>query len=478
MAVIPALLMWVAVSAAIYLARLNEIRSDIQDRGRLLAATLAEASRYAVVSGNAPALSAVIHGLLATERSIAAVEVLDDTRQRIAEARTAEDHSGALPFEHPIQALAIDVDMFDDPAAPHLTGAGRDLQVKAGDVLGHVRVLMSPEPLLEAKRRNLYLAGLVTLVAAIVSGVVALLLARRIHGPLSAVMAALRDIREGRYQLRLPASRGGELGELQEAIVAMAGELAESRQALEAKVARRTEELQRALQAAREAEDEKRRLLAHGNALVEEERRRIAIEIHDQLNASLIAVRLGAAALCSHGDTPVPQAEVEAIAQRITKTADQLYDSARRIVKELRPEVLDTLGFRGAVAEAVRDFDTLHPGCRFELIVDERFPNLPHPLAINAYRIVQEALSNIAKHAGATAASVCLAVDEQRGALIMAASDNGRGLQPAWNQGSGLGLIGIRERALAAGGTLSVETLPSGGTRLEVRFPWPSGGGA
>lgn len=472
-AILPALMMWLVVSATIYGSQLKDIRADIDERGRLLAAALAEASRYAVVSGNSVALAGTLQGLLASEPSIARIEVLGPTRQRLAGAQSAAEAGEAMPFEHPIRAQAIDVDLFDDPARPHVAGPPRDLRASPGEVLGHVRVLMSPQRLVDAKRRNLYFAGGVTLAAALGSGLLGLLLARMIHGPLAAIMAAVRDIRQGRYQVRLGSGRGGELGELQDAMAEMAGELAAARQELEEKVAHRTAALQAAVQAARAAEEEKRRLIAHGNALVEEERRRIAVEIHDQLNASLISVRLGAAALSARGGPPVAQDELERIAQRITRTTDQLYDSARRIVKRLRPEVLDTLGFCGAVAEAVRDYDTLHPECRFTLKVDERFPGLPGTLAINAYRVVQEALSNVVKHANATRVEVGLGVDEVRREIQVTVYDNGCGLPTEPARGAGLGLVGMRERAWAAGGVLRIAALPSQGTRIELRVPWP-----
>lgn len=467
-ATVPAFVMFLVVSGFIYAARIAEVRADINERGRLLAAVLADGSRYGVVSGNEPSLQTTLRNLMAAEPSIAALEILDAHRRPIVMLGETP-RNGALAFEHPIKGQTIDVDLFDSTGTPHGIADGRP-KVREGPLIGYSRVRMSPEPLMRAKRTGLLIAGLIVLVAALLSAILGVWLTQRVRRPLSSVMSALRSIRQGDYAVQLERNGKGELGELQSAIVDMSRELAAARHEFETKVAQRTAQLEDAVKAVRAADEEKRRLIAHGNALMEEERRRIAAEIHDQLNASLLAVRLTAASLRPRDGESPPAEEVDEAAGRIEKTVEAVYESARRIVKMLRPEVLDTLGLRRALDETVRQYDEMHPTCRFQFLCAQDFPQLPDPLAITVYRIVQEALSNVVKHAQATVAVVSLASDENGRRLVVAVSDNGRGMS-AKSGGGGMGLIGMRERAMAAGGTLEMTTNEARGTVVEVRLP-------
>jgi two-component system, NarL family, sensor histidine kinase UhpB len=467
-ATVPAFVMFLVVSGFIYAARIGEVRADIDERGRLLAAVLADSSRYGVVSGNEPSLQTTLRNLMSADPSIAALEILDVQRRPVV-VLGATPRSGGLAFEHPIKGQAIDIDLFDSTGTPHGIADGRP-KVREGPLIGYSRVRMSPEPLMRAKRTGLLIAGLIVLVAALLSAILGVWLTQRVRRPLSNVMSALRSIRQGDYAVQLERDGKGELGELQDAIVDMGRELAAARHELEAKVAQRTAQLEDAVKAVRAADEEKRRLIAHGNALMEEERRRIAAEIHDQLNASLLAVRLTAASLRSRDGESPPAEDVDEAAGRIEKTVEAVYESARRIVKMLRPEVLDTLGLRKALDEMVRQYDEMHPTCRFQFLCAQDFPQLPDALAITVYRIVQEALSNVVKHARASVAVVSLATDENGRRLVVAVSDNGRGMS-ANSGGGGMGLIGMRERAMAAGGTLEITTDEAGGTVVEVRLP-------
>lgn len=471
-ATVPAFVMFLVVSSSIYAARIGEVRADIDERGRLLAAVLAESGRYGVVSDNLPALQETLRSLMTTDASIAGVEILDVQRRPIASAGAAPNGS-ALLFEHPIKGQSIDVDLFDGTSTPHGIADGRP-KFREGPLIGYSQVRMSPEPLMRARRTGLLIAGLIVLVAAVLSAVLGVWLTQRVRRPLADVMSALRSIQQGDYAVRLTRDGKGELGELQGAIVDMSRELAASRNELEAKVAQRTAQLEDAVKAVRATDEEKRRLIAHGNALMEEERRRIAAEIHDQLNASLLAVRLTAASLRSRDGESPPAEDVDEAAGRIEKTVEAVYESARRIVKMLRPEVLDTLGLRKALDEMVRQYDEMHPTCRFQFLCAGNFPQLPDPLAITVYRIVQEALSNVVKHAQASVAVVSLATDENGRLLVVAVSDNGRGISGDLDA-PGMGVIGMRERAMAAGGTLEITASEAGGTVVEVRFPWDPG---
>jgi two-component system sensor histidine kinase UhpB len=234
--------------------------------------------------------------------------------------------------------------------------------------------------------------------------------------------------------------------------------------------------LQASMRAVRSADAEKRRLLQRVTTAVEDERKAIAIEIHDELNATLIAVRLEAqqiAALAATASAPDVAAQIRDKAQAIVKLALGLYNSGRTLVRRLRPEMLDMLGLQGALEEMVRQVGSSHPSCRFSLHAEGDLTGLDGDAAISAYRIVQESLSNIVKHARAGTASVEVA---RRGhALHITVADDGVGFDPA-RTAAGVGLAGMRERVQALGGGFAMDC--ASGTRIAITLPveaWRAG---
>jgi two-component system sensor histidine kinase UhpB len=474
-ATVPAFLMFVVVNVALYITGQGEVQEALKERGQLIAAALAETSQYGVVSGNVAYLERNVRQLLKTDPSIAAISILDPEHKPIVTERGAEAE-GAYVFERAIATEVPDVNLFDQGGGPHVSVPSASTPFRAGRTLGFVRVSMSAKPILEEKRHRLYLGGLVVFAATLVSGIAGLWLALRLRAPLRSVMRVLRQIRGGNYDVRLSAHASGELGELQGAIVEMAKGLSVTRQELEGQVLSRTQELQHAVEAVSEADDEKRLLIARSNELLEEERQRIAVEIHDDLNASLIVVQMKAqhiASLADQAPSPNSRDEIKETALAISKTTVDLYASARNIVKRLRPEVIDTLGLKGAVQEMVRNYDEFQSSCVFSLRVGDDFPDLRGQLAITCYRLVQEALSNVAKHAEATRASVALQTDQRPPALFVTITDDGKGFDTSMRSHDRMGLISMRERVAAVAGSISIHSAPGQGTTIEIRLPLP-----
>lgn len=232
--------------------------------------------------------------------------------------------------------------------------------------------------------------------------------------------------------------------------------------------------LQASIRALREADAEKRRLLRRVNTAVEEERRSIALEIHDELNAVLIAARLEAQriAVLARDVQPADTAEdIGRRAQAIAKLALGLYNSGRALVRRLRPEVLDMLGLRGAVEEMVRQVDAGAAGCRFDIDTEGDFADLAPEVAITAYRVIQEALSNVVKHAGARQASVRIVRGDER--LHIEVNDDGRGFDAAQGytaRQAGIGIAGMRERVQSLAGSFTIAS-HAGGTRIAIELP-------
>jgi two-component system, NarL family, sensor histidine kinase UhpB len=475
-AIVPAFVMFLVVAFALYFSSIREVSADVQARGRAIVAALADSSRYAVVSGNTAELLQILQQVLANDQSVVGVAVLDPQEKILTAVGDTAGATGSDTFtiSAPILIGALNVDLFSASDSLHVQSSGGAL-AKAAHVAGYAKVVVSPASLLSAKRHQIYISIFVVFCATLASGVIGLLLAQRVRGPVLEIVSALRLIRKGNYDIQFDSEVKGDLAEIEKIVVEMASNLKAATQSLEEQVRSRTAELEEAINRLHEADAERRRLIAHGHEMVEEERRRIAIEIHDSLNAALISIRLWTADIASKAADGDSTADIEKSAERILSTVDTLYGSARSLVKQLRPETIDMLGLRGAIEEMVRHYDELHPGCRFELRVGSDFPKLDEQLAIAAYRLVQEALSNVVKHSKATTARVLLEKGSESCGVRIIVEDNGCGFDPR-SKSSGFGLIGMRERVASVGGHMTIaRNALDRGVKLVIELPLDRG---
>ena len=477
-ALLPASIMFLAVTATLYASVSNDVRRDVADRGRLIATALAQSSQYGLMSGNTSYLKTTLHNLLEADPSIACIDVMDANHRPVVAECQSSKPDDVNAFEVPVYiASLLNIDLFDPLDLPDSVIAPNTKKPGSGmDTLrtvGHVRVTMSPAPIFESKRHALVASYGLLLLAAVISGFIGLRLVQRLRQTLASVMAALRSIRQGQFAVPLDTTQEGELGELQRTIVEMAVTLDAARHDLEQQVATRTQELQEAVKLARQADADKRRLIVHSNAAVEEERRRIAVDIHDHLGAALISVRLEASGLAARAKA-LGDLDMEQDAKRIGRTADSIYGTTRNIVKSLRPEIIDTLGLSGAIEELVRHVDQIHPACQFTFSATDDLPDLRGKQAMPAYRVAQEAMNNIVKHSGATQATVKLSLEPDPRRLRLVITDNGRGFDTR-TENAGIGLIGMRERVAAVGGELAISSTPGAGARLSVTLPLDGG---
>jgi two-component system sensor histidine kinase UhpB len=451
-----------------------QVAEELAERGRILATALAETSEYNLISGNLSDLRLTINGLVQSDRSIARIDVVDASgKAAVGVASDVALDAEPRYYEAPIKKQIVWINLFSDNGTPHLSAPSDSrAPTLTTEVVGWVRVTMSPSVMLakQAHRFRVELAMAALGLAA--AGALAFVLARSLTVPLKEAIGALRQIRGGDYRVNLPVTTGGEVGELQASIGEMSVALDESKKDLENKVAERTRDLVASRNEALRANDDKRKLIQKVNSIIEEERKGIAVEIHDELNASLIAVRLESQAIAALAAKAPPAPEVDQIknkAQSITKLALDLYANGRRLVRRLRPEVLDMLGLHGAVEEMLRHYESgAHVSFSFHSEGD--FSKLGNELAISAYRIVQEALSNIMKHSGATSAQVSLVLSEPANELHIEVADNGGGFDTR-SASEGIGIIGMRERVYALGGSIVVHSQPGKGTQVAISLP-------
>jgi signal transduction histidine kinase len=199
-------------------------------------------------------------------------------------------------------------------------------------------------------------------------------------------------------------------------------------------------------------------------AVQEDERRRFARELHDGVGQTLTALTLRLDAAADGATDSAVAAERVASARRLAQDALlETHDLATR----LRPARIEQLG----LARALRDLAE-RSGCQVEMKIGSEAsrPDLLSAHAgVEVYRIVQEALANVARHSGVGVATVSLAVRDD--VLRVVVEDAGRGFDPASVRDGGLGLAGIRERTALLGGRVTIESAPGAGTRLALLVP-------
>jgi signal transduction histidine kinase len=222
----------------------------------------------------------------------------------------------------------------------------------------------------------------------------------------------------------------------------------------------------------RASERQQALLAARLQRVSEEEKTRLSRELHDRLGQLLTGLNLDLVWIEERLEALPPSAEVGALVDRAvsaSELAELTIGEVQRLATELRPASLDRLGLAAAVRQEARKFQQRSGiPCRIE-IAEPPAP-LHREQATALFRIVQEALTNVARHARAR--EVVIRLSAKPSEAVLAVDDDGVGIDPALGAAaSSLGLAGMRERALLVGGTLVLGRRPEGGTRVEVRLP-------
>jgi signal transduction histidine kinase len=230
-------------------------------------------------------------------------------------------------------------------------------------------------------------------------------------------------------------------------------------------------ERERARTALNDSRDQLRRLSAHMENLRENERAAVAREIHDELGQTLTSLKIELSSLKNHcgrhghgSDTEIAEI-VESMSEQINGTMQVV----RRIITELRPGILDDLGIVAAVEWQARDFEK-RTGIECEAVTDGGDIALGREKATAVFRILQEALTNVARHAHASRVTVEMRADA--GKLRLAVADDGRGMDPAAARATpSFGLLGMRERAGQFGGDVQINSQRGAGTSVLLLMP-------
>jgi len=202
------------------------------------------------------------------------------------------------------------------------------------------------------------------------------------------------------------------------------------------------------------------------------ERKSVARELHDELGQYLNAIKTDAVAIHEKSGIDSPQFSRASLA--IVEHADHVHGVVRDLIRKLRPVALDDLGLQAALEHFLDQWQQRHPGVQLTMTLDGELDRLDEQVALTLFRLTQESLTNIAKHANATRASIEVArrpgrTDDQS-EVAFCITDNGNGAA-AEERGSGLGLIGMRERVEMLGGRLRITTAPAHGFSIHACVP-------
>ncbi len=217
----------------------------------------------------------------------------------------------------------------------------------------------------------------------------------------------------------------------------------------------------------RASQEELRKLSSHLQSVREEERSRIAREIHDELGQALTAIKMDVAWLKKRLDGK--DAVLSEKAAATMKIIDGTIQSVKRIATELRPGVLDHLGLAAAVEWAVREFEN-RTGIKCSMLLEPEEFEIDKRLSTDIFRILQESLTNVMRHASATKVDVSLKAYDD--VLELVIKDNGRGItKEKISDPSSFGLLGIKERVNFWNGVFDICCPEQGGTEIRVRVP-------
>lgn len=210
---------------------------------------------------------------------------------------------------------------------------------------------------------------------------------------------------------------------------------------------------------------------------MEEERKRLSLEIHDGLNAQLVSIKLNAQRIVSairpsseKPTSPINYQEIAEDTEKMVTAVSEAYTFARAVVKSLRPEVLDTLGLEQAIHELAHQLESNYPQCTCLVNLEPDLLNFRGDAEIIVYRVVQECLINVVKHAKASKALITAKRDHTKNVIIVCVQDNRAGFDVATRTKGGVGLIGMVERAQSVDGSIQIDSTKQG-TKICLLLP-------
>jgi len=420
----------------------------------------------AVLDPNRPALAAVLGPGRAGER--ASVDVVDTEGRVFASSHPERiGRTAALPAASGQPAIAVGEAEVVASAPLSVLPLSVVVRQERSELLA---------PLRAAERR-------VLVATPILLGIVILFAwgaARSLTKPIEVLTSAAERIASGELAGEIPPLGEDEVGRLGRSLETMREKLAEAfererreQEELERRVAARTHDLLTLTRELKDRDERRAELLRKFIHAQEEERKRIARELHDETCQTVATLSVAADAALA-----LPPDPERGRLREIKGLAARALSELHRVIYDLRPSVLDDLGLASAIRwYADRYLSPLGIGFRCE--IEGLEDRLPVEVETAVFRVVQEALTNVVRHAKAETVLVQMA--RENGELAIEVEDDGAGFDPASvstpeSSGRGLGLLGIRERVELLGGRVTIESAPGRGTRVAVTVPIPKEG--
>ncbi|MEQ1557584.1 MAG: histidine kinase [Methyloglobulus sp.] len=254
------------------------------------------------------------------------------------------------------------------------------------------------------------------------------------------IVETLQQIETGNYPQQLPEFSTSEYNSIAKAVNHMTGELYKMQQ-------------------------ENRALVKHSMEILEIERKQLAQELHDELGQSLTAIKMMAVIANQKNE------QIAEISASIAKSCDGLINIVRSIMHRLHPLVLTELGLKAAIEDLLNHWSSKNPEIKFRFRCDDEVDTLGQKLSIHIFRVVQECLTNIFRHAEAQECSVTLAmVETPEYQIRLTVTDNGKGCDIN-KLTKGFGILGMKERVYSLGGNLSIQSTLNKGVQVNAVIP-------
>jgi two-component system sensor histidine kinase UhpB len=228
--------------------------------------------------------------------------------------------------------------------------------------------------------------------------------------------------------------------------------------------------INRLIEKLKESQKENDALTQHTLTIQEDERQNLAQELHDELGQALTAIKVMAATIVKANEKN--NLLVAQSGNTIIELCDHLMNVVRSMMQQLHPLTLTELGLKEALKDLIDNWQTRNPKLHIDFEYDDRIEQCPKNFNIHIFRIVQEALNNVVRHANAAYASVSLNLNSQK-ELLLEIYDDGEGFNQENAKKSGFGLRSMKERVRSLNGKLTLDSSNDEGMKVSVRFPMP-----
>lgn len=325
-------------------------------------------------------------------------------------------------------------------------------------LIGYFRIGLTEGPMSELMRRRF--AEIITLVLLIclAASWLATRFAHSFLKPIRTMSLAVRQLGRGNYCVKVEPQADDDMGRLARAF-----------NTLSSRLYARDQENSRLLQTLQEKERLRMQLISQLFSAREDERRRISRELHDETSQSMVSMLAYLRIIRDR----IPDASVRELVENVSTLTKETLEGLRHLAVNLHPPLLDDLGLVAAMEKYLDTFRRAQPQIEVTFVHDGDCTDLPRPVSLLCYRMMQEGLTNIVRHARATAAHISLAATDRT--LTLTITDNGIGLSRDMAEkarlDNHLGLASMQERTELLSGTFQISSLPQGGTAICITLP-------